>query len=431
MTPDRPAQLIKPHKPGQYAVVGELAELIAESGQVVAVIAVHIEPDCALYRLSLESSQKLQREIGLRLIGNVRPSDRVHAVDDATWLLLLPGIASPAVPQLAMLKVSQALSDPPLTLDGIDLHLQLNCGAAMSPTHGDDALHLIQSARIAAIAARNQGGGYAIFDPAMDLATPQQVALETELRKAIGRSQGLDIHLQPKIAISSGRCDSAEALLRWTRSSGEKVPPPVAIAAVERMGLRRQFNHWLLQRCARTAKRLAEKNLDIQVSVNLSASDFLDPETPDLIAQALSTWQLSGSALRVECTETGFIEEGEASGQIMKRLEALGVSLAIDDFGTGFASMTRLQKMAVQEVKIDRSFVTDLGHSIRDREIVTSIIDLSSRLGISVTAEGVEDLETAQILTAMGCHHLQGYLFARALPPDEFLDWVIAHNSKA
>lgn len=114
----------------------------------------------------------------------------------------------------------------------------------------------------------------------------------------------------------------------------------------------------------------------------------------------------------------------------MKRLDTLGVTLAIDDFGTGFASMTRLKKMSVQEVKIDRSFITDLNHSVRDREIVTSIIDLSRRLGISVTAEGVEDTETAQTLTTMGCHHLQGFLFAPALPPDDFARWVVAHNAR-
>jgi EAL domain-containing protein (putative c-di-GMP-specific phosphodiesterase class I)/GGDEF domain-containing protein len=419
--------------PGDYVILGELAELIGQSeraGRMAAIIVLEIEPDSALYRLSIENGQKLKREVGLRLASKLRATDRVHALDGYGWLLLLPDIVSTAVPQLAMLKVNQAICEDPIPLDGLHLRLRVKGGGAIAPAHGSDALHVIQSARIALVAARQQGKDFLIFEPAFDETTPQQAELEAELRVALNRAHGLELYLQPKVEIASGLCDSAEALLRWTRENGERVPPPVVIAAVERMGLRRQFNHWLLQRYARTAHSLATRGLKIQISVNLSASDFLDPETPDLVSQALATWRIPSDALRLECTETGIIEDGEANNQAIKRLHELGVTLAIDDFGTGFAGMSRLQKMAVQEVKIDRSFIVELGRSVRDREIVSSIIELSHRLGISVTAEGVEDAETAERLATMGCHHIQGFLYSPALPPDKFADWVLAHNSK-
>ncbi|MBP9592631.1 MAG: EAL domain-containing protein, partial [Steroidobacteraceae bacterium] len=147
---------------------------------------------------------------------------------------------------------------------------------------------------------------------------------------------------------------------------------------------------------------------------------------PELISQALSTWNVSPERLCLEITETSMIDdaEGVSVSAVLGRLRALGLSLSIDDFGTGFSGMSRLKRLSVQEVKIDRSFVVDLLNSSRDREIAASIIDLSHRLGVEVTAEGVEDEQTAGLLAEMACDHIQGFLYSKALPPADFVAWV-------
>ena len=231
-------------------------------------------------------------------------------------------------------------------------------------------------------------------------------------------------------AAGGAGCRSAEALLRWRNSAGDFVPPPVVVGLIDRLGLRHRFNRWLFQQAAQVLHQLRMEGLEVDVSINLSATDLYDAEVPDLIRQALSTWNVEAGRLCLEITETSMMDEsaGSSVSEVLQRLRQLGVALSIDDFGTGFSGMSRLKRLAVQEVKIDRSFVIDLLASARDREIAAAIIDLSHRLGIEVTAEGVEDGRTAELLAGMGCDYIQGFLHAPALPLTDFVAWVRARE---
>ncbi len=418
---------------GLLSSLTELSARMSEAHEVGAgagVIAFFVKPDASLYRLSLEHERSLERDVGERLAAQLRKQDRAFALERGEWLVVLPRLASTAVLTLAMLRFEQAFNESPLPLGGLDLQLQVVCGAAISPDHGEDALHLLQSARIACLAARQAAGGSLIYDKGMERTSPRLAALEGELRSVFIGDSHLELHLQPKIHVGSGRCDSVEALLRWRRASGEWVSPPVVIASIDRLGMRHAFNRWLFQSAAQSLHVLASEGLDIMLSINLSATDLYDAEVPELIAQALATWKVQATALRLEITETSMLEENQGGvADVLKRLRQLGVSLSIDDFGTGFSGMSRLQRLPVQEVKIDRSFVVDLAHSPRDREIAGSIIDLSHRLGIEVVAEGVENPEAAAVLRELGCDYLQGYLFGRAMPLHVFVDWVRERNA--
>ena len=414
---------------GFLAALSEVSARIAEvrgENIGVGVIALYSQPDGALYRLPLEHLRRFEREIERKVRGMLRPQDSLFAVDGKEWLIVLPRLPSTGILTLAMLKLEQLFNDAPLQLEGIELPIRMVCGAAISPDHGKDAFHLMQSARIAGLFAGRSDRASMIYEVSMEQSAPAVAMLEHDLREAFSGGNELELHLQPKIHIASGECRSVEALLRWRASDGAWVPPPVVVSLVDRLGMRHRFNRWLFQRAAQILHGLRMAGLEIDVSINLSATDLYDAEVPDLIGQALATWNVSAQHLCLEITETSMIDDdaGESVSEVLKRLRLLGVSLSIDDFGTGFSGMSRLKRLSVQEVKIDRSFVVDLVTSARDREIAASIIDLSHRLGVEVTAEGVEDEQTAAVLEQLGCDHLQGFLYSRALPPNEFVGWV-------
>jgi EAL domain-containing protein (putative c-di-GMP-specific phosphodiesterase class I) len=398
-----------------------LAKRLANRG--LGVIALLVHPDSAFYRLSPESSQRLHQEIIVRLRTLMRETDRLYSLGNWEWLIVLPGLRSSATMTMAMLRLRRLGDEPALVVDGLALSPTISCGAAIYPDDGEDALHLVQSARIARLSAERNGNDGALYQTDMEALDDRLKSFDQELRMAFFGDLGLQLYLQPQIEARSGRCVGAEALLRWCRGNGEWVAPPELLAAIERLGLRQRFNRWLFNTVGQIAHRLIASAVDIRLSINLSANDLLDPEVPDLLDQSLKTWNVEPQVIRIEITETSMVEDTESTIAVLMRLRTLGVSLAIDDFGTGYSGMSHLKNLPVQEVKIDQSFVFNLVASTRDQEITRSIILLSHRLGLQVVAEGVETLEAAQLLTIMGCEWLQGYLFSKALPLERFMVW--------
>ena len=390
-------------------------------------IVVSMRPAPAFYRLPPESSKRLQSLIVDRLHGCLRPNDRLYTLGPREWLLVLPCIRSTSVLVLAMLKLRERFETDPFIVDGTALRLSIACGAATYPDDGDDALHLVQSAQIACLAAIQRGTGNAVFDPEMDELDDAVKALDQEARLALNEGNRLALHLQPQVAADAGHCVGAEALLRWRRASGEWVPPPVLLASIERLGLRQGFTQWLLLTASRFARQLSDAGLSVPVSINLSANDLLDVELPVLIEQALNVWALKPAAIQIEITETSMVQETETVFAVLQSLRDIGVGLSVDDFGTGYSSMSNLKNLPVREVKIDQSFIQHLEDSETDRAIVTAMIALAHRLGLHVVAEGVETESAAALLTDMNCDRLQGFLFSAAMPLETFIAW---HQSR-
>lgn len=395
------------------------------STQVLGIVSLFVPPTPALYRITPEAGHHLRNVLTQRVSAALRKEDRLYSVNNWEWLILLPALVSAAPLTLAMMKIRAVFASIFETLDGDYLQLDAFCGGSVWPDDGDDPIHLAQSARIARLHAAINGSGALCYERGMDRTEPGQTRFQTALQQALSGDEEnpMSLHLQPQVDLTNGICSGAEALLRWHHADGHTVPPHHIIAALEKLGLRHSFTRWLLNQSMQCITALTEAGIDIPLSVNLSASDLLDVELPDLVMQALSIWDVPPHRLLLEITETVMVEETPQVTEVLRRLRHLGLALAIDDFGTGYAGMSYLQRLPVEEVKIDQRFVRQAVHTKRDREIIASIIQLSHRLGLKVVAEGVETQETADMLWSLGCELAQGNFYSPALSLEDFIRW--------
>lgn len=400
-----------------------------QAEHVLGVITLTINPTPAVLRLTPESTQQLRIEITRLLSSLLKPKDRLYSISHWEWLAVLPDLVSSAPLTMAMIRLESLFNDS-IESAGGRLALDVSCGGALWPAHGSDALHLVQSARIARLTATREKTGHAIYDPEMEHMETGELSLHRELQHALAGSPGLSLHLQPQIDLLSGKCIGCEALLRWQRPNGEWISPPRTLAIIERLGLRASFTRWLLQQAMQVLKLLSDAGIAIPISINLSASDLLDAELPDLVAQSLATWEIPPERLLLELTETLMVEETPQVAEVLQRLRAMGLHLSIDDFGTGYAGMSYLQRLPVQEVKIDRSFVCQADASAKDREIIAAIIKLAHRLKMGVIAEGVETTEIAEVIAGLGCDRAQGFLYTAALAAEDMVSWWQANGGK-
>lgn len=406
--------------------LADISQLTRKSeAQTLGVVSIFIPPSPVIYRLTPETAHDLRRLVSQHLGSVLRPSDQLYSITHWEWLVLMPELLSTAPLTLAMLRLRGSLGEAFPTLDGNSINLECHCGGALWPDDSMDAIHLVQSARIARLHADRNGSGVETYHPGMDALHSEQSQLLADLPQALTGSgeHNLCLHLQPQVQLASGRCTGAEALLRWPQANGDTVPPHHIIAALDKLGLRHKFTRWLLNQTMQIITTLSNVEIAIPISINLSATDLLDIELPDLVAQALATWDIPARRLRLEITETMMVEESPQVSEVITGLRRLGVTLAIDDFGTGYSGMSHLQRLPVDEVKIDQRFVRQAVDTERDREIISSIAQLSHRLNLSVLAEGVEDEATARILQDLGCEYAQGFHFSHALPLEEFIEW--------
>ena len=390
-------------------------------------VIVHILPNAGLLRLPSERASMLRRDVAWRLAGTLRTQDSLYALEPWEWLALLPNLPSPASVPLAMIKIHRLFLQATYPqYDGIEL--QIRCGSAIAPEHGNDPQHLIQSARIAALNAHMENDWSALYHPDMEQRSARRAHLAQRLQNALQQDE-LQLFLQPQVNLVDQHCNHAEALLRWwSPDDGKWMDPLQLVDLLEEMGLRPHFNQWLFQRGALYLARLAEAGQPIGISINLTANDLLDPEVPDLIEQALSTWRVSPERLMLEITETAAVQEGREVEDVLLRLRNLKIRLSIDDFGTGHANMSYLQHMPVQEIKVDKRFIQF--DDPRNREITRSIMELAHKLGMEVVAEGVETEEILNFLRELSCDRLQGFLYSQALDLDAFLAWRQRHESE-
>lgn len=296
-------------------------------------------------------------------------------------------------------------------------------GIAAAPDDAADGAALLRCADMAVDLARRRGVGVAAYGPDVPQPGRDQLSLLGELQRAV-RENELRLALQPKLDFASGAVAGAEVLLRWQHPVRGAVSPAQFIPFAEQTGFVRHLTQWALVHSTRLAAQLWREGFSVPLSVNISAADLGDPQLDTKVAQALADAGLAPEALTLEVTESGFIDNPREALAMLEALRAIGVRLSIDDFGTGYSSLSYLAHMPVDELKIDQSFVRRLHEDPALVAVVGSAIDMGHRLGLSVVAEGVETAAHAEKLRALGCDIGQGYLYAKPMPPDDFIDWL-------
>ncbi len=311
----------------------------------------------------------------------------------------------------------------PFAYQDLELEVSATIGVSIAPSHGRDASTLLRRADVAMYAAKNTAAGVAAYGETLDEHSPRKLALVGELRSVIDH-EGLELHYQPKVEMTTGRVIGVEALVRWPHPVEGLVPPDEFVPIAERTGLIGPMTDFVLRTALAQCRLWGEGGQHLSVAVNLSARSLLDADLVDDIARALTVSGVEASKLVLEITETSVMSDAEYAMHVLNRLSAMGVTLAMDDFGTGYSSLSYLKRLPVDEVKIDKSFVLNMQQDENDAVIVRSIIDLAGNLGLRVVAEGVETMSTWEALRDMGCDIAQGYVISRPLPAAQLGAWL-------
>ncbi|MDP3440335.1 MAG: EAL domain-containing protein, partial [Azonexus sp.] len=262
-------------------------------------------------------------------------------------------------------------------------------------------------------------GQFHFYTPEMTRDAQDRIRMENLLRRAFDNGE-LAVFFQPQVDTHSGQLVGAEALLRWNSAELGLVMPSQFIPLAEESGIIIRLGNWVLRETCRQVMQWRHSGFDLpQVSVNLSVRQLERPEFIDTLGDILDETGMDASILKLELTESVVMAVGDACG-LLQRLRDFGISLALDDFGTGYSSLSYLKMLPVQQLKIDQSFVSGIGQNPGDEAIIRTVMELATRLGFEVVAEGVETVEQAAFLAALGCQQLQGYLHGKAVAPAEF-----------
>ncbi|PYP41923.1 MAG: GGDEF domain-containing protein [Gemmatimonadetes bacterium] len=371
--------------------------------------------------LGHHSGDRLLVEIATRLQSAGRPGDLVARLGGDEFTVLLDEISGPSDAESAARRIQRALASPVL-IQGREFFITASVGAALGDESYRRPEDLLRDADIAMYHAKASGPArYQLFDLPMRERAQARLTMQTDLRNALERNQ-FRLLYQPVVELKTGRLRSFEALLRWHHPTRGVVMPTDFIPIAEATGLIVPIGAWVLAEACRQAARwhrASRRTSPIRISVNLSARQLGHARVVEDVRRALADAESSGMALQLEITESVLLGDGHGSvaTDLLTELRLLGVELHVDDFGTGYSSLTYLHRFPVQAIKVDRSFVHRMGARRTDLEIVRSIVDLATTLGLRVIAEGVETQAQRERLIAFGCELGQGFLFAEPLEP--------------
>ena len=365
------------------------------------------------------------REVGQRLHNLARQSDVVARVGGDEFLLLAERPGGEAGASQVAQRVLQAVAKPYRLPNGAEVHLSCSIGIVMYPENGPSP-KLLANADAAMYAAKRAGGaGFAFFDPSMEHDARAQLELQHDLRGAIDRNE-LVLYYQPKVDGRSGQVTGVEALVRWQHPVRGMVAPGVFIPVAERFGLIGALGQWVIDEACRQVREWTSHGLRMRVSINLSAHQLRQENLVQRLRQSIQAHDIDPSLLTLEIVESVLMEE--AAVRAFSGLAQLGVTLSIDDLGIGYCNFALLRKLPVTQLKVDRSLFSDIQHSADALAVVDAIVKMAHALGLRVVAEGVETDAQHDMLLALRCDELQGFLYAKPMAADRLTLWAMGED---
>ncbi|MGE0031274.1 MAG: EAL domain-containing protein [Steroidobacteraceae bacterium] len=347
-----------------------------------------------------------------------RPGDLGRLGGDE-FMVILPDISSSDDARAVADRLIAAIQQP-MQLSNNTVIITPSIGIAIAPTDGTDVASLLRHGDLAMyFAKRRWPGSYAFFDVSMNEGMLQRYTIEGKLRGALERGE-LSLHYQPQIDMATGDIAGMEALLRWTNDELGVVPPMDFIPIAETTGLIIPIGEWVMKTACAQARKWCDEGLSVKrIAVNIAGQQFAMPNFVEVVKAALDQTGLEHGMLELEMTESMVMTDEKRSEKLLAELHAIGVSVAIDDFGTGYSNFQRLQHLAIDRLKMDRSFVRDLSETADDGAIAAAIINVAKALKVGIVAEGVESFAQLRFLQDHHCNQAQGFLLSRALPAGE------------
>jgi len=397
----------------------------ATGGESIAVLQTNIERLSEINdALGFSQGDQLLKDFAARLRAASPEGATVARLRGDEFAVLIPGSQASEAIALAQ-RLEEALSMP-FPIADIRLDVAVNTGIALFPEHGATAHDLFRHMDIAMHQAKKKGVRHNVFDPTQARDQPRRLNLAGELRRAI-EGGDLLIYLQPKVDMASGQVCGSEALVRWRHAERGLLQPVEFIGLAEHTGLIKPLTEWMIDAALRLNLHWKGQGYALPIAVNLSARNLRDED----LLQKIRNRDAASGLLELEITESAVMEDAEFALRVLHSLREEGIALYIDDFGTGYSSLSYLQKLPVDCIKIDQSFVRGMSRNKDSAVIVRSTIDLVHDLGRKVVAEGIETLEDWHQLSRLGCDIAQGYFIAKPMPADDFPAWVERYRMPA
>jgi PAS domain S-box-containing protein len=369
------------------------------------------------------SDQVLESSLETVGVRSHRTLEAVGRLGGDEFVALLPEVADERDAERVADRILEAMRLP-IIIGMQECFVTASVGIAVFPRDGGNVADLLRNSDVAMYSVKSAGrNSQAVYRQSLSGQGREKLELESALHKAIERDE-LVLYYQPKIDVRGARMVGAEALMRWRRQ-GVLVPPGDFIPLAEETGLITPLSEWAIREAARQA-RIWQDNFGFadSIAVNLPSRMFERTDLVEYIHTAVTTYGVPHHAIELEITETGLMKDLQNVIPALHRLNEIGVEISIDDFGTGYSSLAYLTTLPISELKIDRSFVRDLGMTPQSSAVVTAIIALARSLGLRVIAEGVENLRQMEVLHRLGCGIMQGFLFSKPQPPEDIEDWL-------
>lgn len=370
--------------------------------------------------LGHDVGDKLLQGIAKRLKDSVREDDTVARLGGDEFTLLLPGLLEIGDSAIVADKILKAIRKPLIVYDH-ELYITASIGVVLYPNDGEDVETLIKNADTAMYRAKDKGrNNYQLYTPNMNAKAFERLALENSLRRALENKEFI-VYYQPKLNIDTKEIIGMEALIRWNHPTRGLVPPGEFIPIAEDTGLIVPIGEWVLRTACAQNKAWQDAGFPpVRVAVNLSARQFQLQNLVEIVAQILEETGLDPKWLELEITESIAMQNAEFTVNMLNGLKDMGIQLSIDDFGTGYSSLSYLKRFPINKLKIDKSFVREIGTDHNNAAIASTVIVLGQSLKLGVIAEGVENEEQYQFLKEHQCDEMQGFLFGKPMPPQEF-----------